>query len=936
MDRDIGNVAFAGSATLVNNVYAVQGSGADIFDSRDAFHFVYQPLNGDGEIAARVTSVGDTDAWAKAGVMIRESFSPHAADAMMVRTPAQGTSFQYRTSTAAMTTFTNPADPPSPWVRLVRGGNTFTGYRSGNGHDWVQTSSATIAMASTVYVGLAVTAHNNTQLNTSTFDHVTPSLRSPFTWSTAAPLPSPRFEANDAAVNDQLYVMGGFYNSSLQATTEVDRFDPNTNTWTVLSDMPQPITHAGTATDGQTIYLAGGFVGDALNATTNRVLQYNVATDSWSDAPALPAARGAGALVRLGRQLHFFGGLDANATDRGDHWVLNLDGGTSWTSAAALPNPRNHLGCADLGGLAYAIGGQHGFDEAAGNQAEVDAYDPATDTWTTAAPLPSPRGHVHTSTFDLNGGIIIVGGETNGPSVLADVTEYDQHTNTWVALPPLPQARQAAVAQEVGGRIVVAGGQLGGSPSSITSTGVLPNTWTTGASMPLALGEVAGGVIGHTLYLVGEGNPATFAYDLSTNTWTSAGLATRPFVGNHHAAEVYNGKLYLLGGLSGGSEGKVQVYDPLTNSWTLGANMLFAAGSCASAVINGQIYVAGGIIGPTTTDQVAQYNPATDTWTTLAPMPQGRNHTAAATDGSLLYVFGGRIGPNAVANGFDTVEVYDPVANSWTSSDSGSGLAPLPQARGGMGKAVFYNGEFYVLGGETLDGSLATSANVYNRMDIYNPLTNTWRLGPIMPTARHGIFPLLHAGRIYVAGGGIQAGGSQSTVIEIFNVNRPPVLDPIADRTVSASQVVVTVPLSARDSDGESLTFSATAQSLAYVFSHQYGPFTYASIWDNWLGQGEKWFQGAGGQWFFLLAGGSLYQWDGSNGTAVGTVGASYYVDPTRLANVPADQPHATLVASGRTLTITRDFNWISSLVVTITVSDGWATDSKTFTVTVT
>src|SRR5262249_46479066 len=149
-----------------------------------------------------------------------------------------GSSFQYRTSTAGTTTFTNPADPTLTWVRVVRSGNTFTGYRSGNGHDWVQSGSTTIPMTPGTYVGLVVTAHNKSQLNTSTFDHVTPSLRSPFAWGTVAPLPVPRFEANNAAVNDQLYVLGGFYNSDIQATTEVDRYDPGTNTWTIRSDMP--------------------------------------------------------------------------------------------------------------------------------------------------------------------------------------------------------------------------------------------------------------------------------------------------------------------------------------------------------------------------------------------------------------------------------------------------------------------------------------------------------------------------------------------------------------------------------------------------------------------------------------------------------------------------------------------------------------------------
>jgi N-acetylneuraminic acid mutarotase len=219
----------------------------------------------------------------------------------------------------------------------------------------------------------------------------------------------------------------------------------------------------------------------------------------------------------------------------------------------------------------------------------------------------------------------------------------------------------------------------------------------------------------------------------------------------------------------------VQIFDPKANKWTLGRAMSFAPGSSATAVINGQVYVAGGIVGSSTTGRLARYNPATNTWADLAAMPQPRNHAAAATDGKKLWVFGGRgpgSGPNnTVANGFDTVQVYDPATNTWKSSaTAGSGLAPLPVGRGGMGKAVFNNGEFYVIGGETLTGPGATADKTYNRVDIYNPATNTWRLGPAMPTARHGIFPLLHAGRIYVAGGGTKAGASRSAVLEILNL----------------------------------------------------------------------------------------------------------------------------------------------------------------------
>jgi N-acetylneuraminic acid mutarotase len=83
---------------------------------------------------------------------------------------------------------------------------------------------------------------------------------------------------------------------------------------------------------------------------------------------------------------------------------------------------------------------------------------------------------------------------------------------------------------------------------------------------------------------------------------------------------------------------------------------------------------------------------------------------------------------------------------------------------------VYHGGEFYVFGGETRSGGGATADRVYDRVDVYNPATNRWRLGPAMPTARHGIYPLLHAGRIYVAGGGTVAGFSRAAILEVLNV----------------------------------------------------------------------------------------------------------------------------------------------------------------------
>ena len=202
--------------------------------------------------------------------------------------------------------------------------------------------------------------------------------------------------------------------------------------------------------------------------------------------------------------------------------------------------------------------------------------------------------------------------------------------------------------------------------------------------------------------------------------------------------------------------------------------MPFATGSASTALIDGLVYLAGGIVGSSTVTTAAVYDPGTNLWSMIPPMPLGRNHTAAGTDGAKLYIFGGR-GPgsgdgNVVAVGFDDVQIYDPETGTWACScHPGSPLPPLPQKRGGMGKAAFYGGEFYVIGGETTSqGTGQVAGNVYNRVDVFDPATQSWRLETLLPTARHGIFPLVYDGRVFVAGGGTQAGSSSSKVLELF------------------------------------------------------------------------------------------------------------------------------------------------------------------------
>ena len=172
-NTDVGSVGIGGSATYSSSTFTVNASGADIWGTADSFHFVYRPLSGDGEITAHVTGLQNTHAWAKSGVMIRESLAPGSVHAMMVLTVANGTRFERRTATGSTSDDTGGSGVTAPaWVRLVRIGDIITGYESADGLNWTLVGSDTIVMGADVLIGLPVTSHDNGALNTSTLDNV--------------------------------------------------------------------------------------------------------------------------------------------------------------------------------------------------------------------------------------------------------------------------------------------------------------------------------------------------------------------------------------------------------------------------------------------------------------------------------------------------------------------------------------------------------------------------------------------------------------------------------------------------------------------------------------------------------------------------------------------------------------------------------------------
>jgi regulation of enolase protein 1 (concanavalin A-like superfamily) len=175
LDQDIGSVSTAGSASYKSGTYILTASGQWIWDVADGMHFAYKSLSGDGTIIARVVSAQGSQ-YPEAGVMIRETLTASSTHAFVTFEPYPGPSIYLysRATTGSTTSSASTSIAALPyWVKLVRRANTFTGYISADGVNWTQVGATqTITMTQTVYIGLAVSANNNSAVATATFDNV--------------------------------------------------------------------------------------------------------------------------------------------------------------------------------------------------------------------------------------------------------------------------------------------------------------------------------------------------------------------------------------------------------------------------------------------------------------------------------------------------------------------------------------------------------------------------------------------------------------------------------------------------------------------------------------------------------------------------------------------------------------------------------------------
>ncbi|MHC4558890.1 MAG: Kelch repeat-containing protein [Planctomycetota bacterium] len=233
-------------------------------------------------------------------------------------------------------------------------------------------------------------------------------------------------------------------------------------------------------------------------------------------------------------------------------------------------------------------------------------------------------------------------------------------------------------------------------------------------------------------------------------TWTQKADMPTPRWG--HSVAVVNGKIYVIGGvtsetgfLNGQPISAVEEYNPATDTWTRKADMPEPRGYLYGShpVIDGRIYVIGG--GKSAVSRVDVYDPATDTWSRAADMPTPRILMARVTWDGKIYAFGGKTGTlGSSAPTVNVTEVYDPKTDTWAQA------APMP-TRVWEHSACVVEDKIYVIGG-------ATATNSIQIFQVYDPMTDTWTNVTPKPLNTRGFGATAVCGKIYAVGGWLNSG----------------------------------------------------------------------------------------------------------------------------------------------------------------------------------
>jgi serine/threonine protein kinase/N-acetylneuraminic acid mutarotase len=263
-------------------------------------------------------------------------------------------------------------------------------------------------------------------------------------WRSLPDAPTARLMMAWTVLDGKIWVAGGMREGETLQT--VESYDPQTGAWQPQPPLPIPLHHATAATYRGEVVVIGGAT-DIIAEASNKV--FALREGKWAELPTLQHARAAAAAAVVGDKLVVVGGQN----DKQLVAQTEVFDGKSWTQAADLPTPREHLAAVSDGVYVYTVGGRSlTADE---NSAALERYDPASGNWEKLADMPSPRGSYGAAFID--GRIVAVGGE-EPTRVLATVEMYDISNGKWSTVAPIGTPRHGQVVAAVDSALYCIGG----------------------------------------------------------------------------------------------------------------------------------------------------------------------------------------------------------------------------------------------------------------------------------------------------------------------------------------------------------------------------------------------------------------------------------------------------------------------------------------------
>ncbi|MCL1816790.1 MAG: S8 family serine peptidase, partial [Clostridiales bacterium] len=594
-----------------------------------------------------------------------------------------------------------------------------------------------------------------------------------------------------AMVDGVVYMIGGKNDDSRYIFNTVEAMEAG---YASLETMPQKLKDFTAVELAGNIYISGGIKSD--NTSSREMYAYNIIGKKWQQKASLPSGTTLNLIAAAHGKLYLFDRNSNNANR-----VFEYDPQTDrWTDIASSKKIFSMV--QSLNGKIYCI---------TSGSKDVDVFDPLTKEWDKVKDRPNTVGFYDNSNFVVLSGKLYLYASDNM------LYCYDPDNDSWFSnnigsygamLSPVYQdlylfdssnnnnelryiyryslneeivTNYSSYLHEydyfyqlctVNNKVYIFAGQ---DPSNGAEAIVeyMPSVspWLQKQSPDFYNAYMANAVIEDNIYLTGGYGSVDidsprlymkelYEYNTTNNIWTQK--AVTGFTARSKVAGVaVGGKIYAIGGetaSNGTSTNKVEEYAPGATSWVAKANLpSYYAHSVAAAAYDGKIYIFGGKGGSTGTatsvlNYVREYNPSNNTWENKTNMPTARYGASAVEINGKIYVAGGF---NSSGAAVKTMEVYDPVADTWDTTKK----ADMPEGKGYCG-IVAHDG-IYMIGG--YDGY--TSVNSVYQYDLN---ADSWYHWPGLDDAIEGVAAAALNGGIYVINGR-NCNGNQNNDVSTYN-----------------------------------------------------------------------------------------------------------------------------------------------------------------------